>query len=161
MQNYGGNSCGYNSSLGTLDISGGALSLTSPSNNIRIDGLDPNITIDVGTSLVGLRTVIINNKVAGTHGNDTVAIGDSAGETSQGNNAIAVGALAGNDTQGSGAIAIGDSAGETDQGNDSVAIGKLAGNDTQGTQNVAIGEGAGELNQDIQNVADSNLNCII
>ena len=76
-----------------------------------------------------------------------VAIGLSAGETSQGLVAVALGRYAGNDNQGNYAIAVGQYAGETNQGTESVAIGMNAGQTTQANYSQAIGNSAGKSGQ--------------
>lgn len=131
-------------------IGGDDVTLTSPSNNVRITGPAPNtanFTVDVGTSSSGLRTVVINNKVAGTHGNDVVAIGEAAAETGQGDEAIAIGLNSANTNQGIRAISIGKNSAETNQGIDSISIGSSAANANQGTNAVAIGNCAAEISQ--------------
>jgi hypothetical protein len=65
-------------------------------------------------------------------GGNCVAIGDSAGNTSQGDLSVAIGHDAAKDTQGAQSVAIGKNAGEKLQGARSVAIGK----------NAAIGSGS-------------------
>jgi len=62
-------------------------------------------------------------------------------------NAVALGKSAGLTTQSSNAVAIGASAGQTTQGLGAVAIGNNAGNGTQGTNSIAIGNAAGQTNQ--------------
>jgi len=87
-------------------------------------------------------------------GANAIAIGTSAAEgdstdplKSQGDNAIAVGIEAGNTTQGTNAVALGRGAGYTSQGAGAVAIGNLTGKTSQGNYAVAIGQLAGETSQ--------------
>jgi hypothetical protein len=68
-----------------------------------------------------------------------VAIGATAGATTQGSGAIAIGNASGNLAQGAQSIAIGYVAGQSNQGANSVAIGSNAAQSGQGTQSVAIG----------------------
>ena len=82
-----------------------------------------------------------------TQGTSGIAIGNASGSNTQGNFAVAIGPLAGSVTQGGSAVAIGYYAGNTTQGDDAVAIGYLAGYTTQGSTAVAIGYRAGETNQ--------------
>ena len=81
-----------------------------------------------------------------------VAVGKSAGITSQGVSAVAIGFEAGKTNQDE-AVAIGFQAGTTDQGIYAVAIGSEAGLDTQGQASVAIGFQAGTTDQDDYSVA--------
>ena len=82
-----------------------------------------------------------------TQGASSVAIGLQAGQTTQGVSAIAIGLQAGQTTQTASAIAIGLQAGQTTQGSSTVAIGNLAGTTSQGTTAVAIGQNAGTFSQ--------------
>lgn len=68
-----------------------------------------------------------------------VAIGTSAGATSQGTNAVAVGNQAGEASQGANAVAIGYQAGRTSQTTNTVAIGYQAGQSSLGVSCTAIG----------------------
>jgi hypothetical protein len=68
-----------------------------------------------------------------------IALGNLAGQTSQGANSIAIGETAGRLTQGSMAVAVGDGAGLTTQGSGATALGRLAGNSNQGIGAVAVG----------------------
>jgi len=92
------------------------------------------------TALAG-DTVIFDSTTPG------VAIGLSAGETSQGLVAVALGRYAGNSNQGNYAIAVGQYAGETSQGGEAVAIGMNAGQTTQANYAQAIGNSAGKTSQ--------------
>ncbi len=76
-----------------------------------------------------------------------IALGDLAGETTQGANAVAIGREAGRTTQGGQAVAIGGLTGQTSQGDSAVAIGVLAGQTSQGMSTVAIGNQAGQTTQ--------------
>lgn len=82
-----------------------------------------------------------------------IAIGQSAGQTSQGIRAVAIGQNAGNSSQGPEAIAIGREAAQTGQNSNAIAIGYLAGNDTQGAHGVAIGYLAGKDTQGANAIA--------
>ena len=83
----------------------------------------------------------------------TIALGQNAGETSQGANSVAIGANAGYIAQGGSSVAIGFVAGNGLQGNTAVAIGASAGYANQGADAVALGFGAGEFSQGLQAVA--------
>ena len=67
-----------------------------------------------------------------------VAIGSSAGLTSQAAFAVAIGSLAGTSTQGENSIAIGQLAGSYGQSSNSIAIGYLAGQTNQGANSIVI-----------------------
>ena len=82
-----------------------------------------------------------------SQGEQTLAIGPSAGNTNQRPGAIAIGNLSGANTQGAQCIAIGNNAGRLTQGENSVAIGLLAGYDNQGANSIAIGKYAGATSQ--------------
>jgi len=83
----------------------------------------------------------------------TIALGNVAGQTTQGERAIAIGNYAGQTTQGTRAIAIGNYAGKDNQGTYATAIGNYAGNDNQGTYATALGDQAGQTSQGIFSVA--------
>jgi hypothetical protein len=76
-----------------------------------------------------------------------VAIGQAAGESNQLSGAVAIGTNAGNSSQGERAVAIGEEAGYTGQKGKAVAIGYQAGKTTQGSNSIAIGNSAGQSNQ--------------
>ena len=82
-----------------------------------------------------------------------IAIGNYAGETTQGYYSIAVGDRAGNITQGEQCIAIGTQAALNTQSNYSIAIGASAARNTQQAYSVAIGFNAGHNNQQPYSVA--------
>jgi hypothetical protein len=68
-----------------------------------------------------------------------VAVGESAGATSQGTRSVAAGSFAGNANQAAQAIAIGYQAGLNSQAQDAIAIGSGAGILDQGARSVCIG----------------------
>jgi hypothetical protein len=76
-----------------------------------------------------------------------VALGTTAGATSQGASSIAIGIAAGNSSQGQDSVAIGRNAGSTSQLTNSVAIGGAAGKLNQGANSIAIGRQSGETAQ--------------
>ena len=91
-----------------------------------------------------------------TQGANSVAIGRSAGVSSQGGaigEAVAVGYNAGNNNQGQEAIAIGMNAGNSFQELRSVAIGSWAATADQSAYSVAIGRQAAQTNQGGSSVA--------
>jgi hypothetical protein len=85
----------------------------------------------------------INN----ANGPTKVAIGQNAGNVTQGYSALAIGANAGETSQGNSAVAIGEYTGQTTQGDYAVAVGRGAGYTAQGANAVAIGRLAGYTNQ--------------
>ena len=78
---------------------------------------------------------------------NSINIGELAGEITQGIQAIAIGGGAGSNIQGIQAIAIGTGAGANTQGTQAIAIGSGAGQTTQGENSIAIGKLAGEIGQ--------------
>ena len=118
----------------------------------------PAITGDFTGSVFGDDSTLLvdgnNNKIVGAVDTTSlrtsetkIALGNSAGNTTQGNNAVAVGNLAGQTTQGGSAVAIGYFAGLSGQGQFGIAIGNTAGQTTQSTSAVAIGQSAGNATQ--------------
>ena len=80
---------------------------------------------------------------------NAVALGKSAGQTTQSSNAVAIGASAGQTTQGSGAVAIGTNAGQgttTGQGSNSIAIGLNAGVASQTAGSICLNASGLALN---------------
>jgi hypothetical protein len=119
---------------------------------------------NISTGVITLTNGAVIRDTAG----DAVAIGQQAGETSQGNYAVAMGFQAAITSQGIGAVAIGREAGNAQgayavaigqeagfagQSSGAIAIGLEAGNNDQGGDSVAIGYRAGGENQDIYAVA--------
>jgi hypothetical protein len=80
----------------------------------------------------------VANTPAQAQGYSAVALGNSAGKTSQDQRSVAVGSYSGETTQGSFSVALGDSAGRENQGDMSVAIGHLAGRVNQGANGIMI-----------------------
>jgi hypothetical protein len=99
-----------------------------------------------GTISVASATRTQYGGILGIVGNQ-IALGTTAGATSQGANAIAVGNAAGYDTQASNAVAVGYEAGYSNQQSQTVAIGLGAGRTTQSHDAVAIGKSAGRVSQ--------------
>lgn len=123
---------------------------------------EPGFDLDRGLIKVGNGTDAWNClgfQGTGVTGNGSVAIGNCAGDNSQGTEAIAIGYQAGYECQEDYAIAIGREAGECCQGEYSVAIGYRAGNCDQGQgpwstgYAVAIGAYAAECCQQYYAVA--------
>lgn len=111
---------------------------------LLVDAVNSEIVGDINTSR--LRT-----------SEDTIALGEEAGQTGQAQGAVAIGHYAGRTSQSDLAISIGWGAGEINQSASSVAIGFSAGSDTQGEGAVAIGADASNLNQGDYSIAIGNL----
>jgi hypothetical protein len=122
------------------DVSSGVTKVCVETGN---DGYIRHGTADAIRSFIGAVNGSANN----------VAIGNLAGETSQGNTAVAVGYGAGRTSQGGYSVAIGRDAGNSSQQVHSVAVGRAAGQISQGTLSVAIGYNAGYNSQEEQAVA--------
>jgi hypothetical protein len=130
-----------------LIVSGGNVGIgtTTPSANLHVVG-----NINLTSNIVMSGEVFVKAHDATKN---YVAIGRSAGKTSQGTNAVAVGYLAGESNQGINAVAVGPGAGNTSQSDNSVAIGVNAGLTGQSTSSTAIGYAAGNTNQGTEAVA--------
>jgi hypothetical protein len=85
--------------------------------------------------------------------NDSVAIGHSAGQTSQGTQCVAIGHQAGQISQGIHSVAVGYYSGVTNQGYYTVAVGRNAAHENQGEGAVAVGNAAGNTSQGTLSVA--------
>jgi len=107
-----------------------------------------NIGYLTGVTGQGNNTVAIGN-TAGNSGQlaSAIAIGTQAGQTSQGDYTVAIGYQAGQSSQITNAIAIGKNAATSSQGNSTVAIGYNAGNSSQLANSVAIGPNTGRVSQ--------------
>lgn len=130
-----------------IDITG---SVFADDSGLLVDGVEGKIVGAVDTtSLRTSETSIALGLSAGLTSQDTaaVAIGSEAGETNQGPRAIAIGNKAGETDQDYNAVAIGYEAGETTQGGKAIAIGWTAGQTNQAQANVAIGHAAGNTDQ--------------
>jgi len=131
----------------------GVTGATGPAGNnplIKVTGIDKDLLQDNGVIAIG------NYAGQTTQGNLSVALGTNAGNTNQGRKSIAIGPGAGMTSQGNTSIALGDIAGQLTQGNYSVAIGTQAGQNTQGSNCVAIGYQAGNTNQSTLSIAIGN-----
>jgi len=123
----------------TGDVTG---SVFGDDSTVLVDGVNNKIVGDIETaSLRTSETKIALGSSAGqtTQGIDAVAIGHSSGQSNQRQNSVAIGRDAGKTNQDFRAVAIGYSAGEEDQGGTAVAIGGQAGKTTQGGSAVAVG----------------------
>jgi hypothetical protein len=80
------------------------------------------------------------------HWLNSVAIGNNAGQFTQGLNSVAIGNNAGQYLQGLNSVAIGNKAGEDLQGSNSVAIGNKAGEDLQHDNTIIINATGFSLN---------------
>lgn len=141
-----------NPNLGTMSFA----------NTIGISGAPTNGFVRIGynaglTPGAGVNNIAIGlNSATSNQGNNAVAIGSIAGQTTQGAAAVALGIGAGNSNQAGNCVAVGSQAGTTTQGSQSVAIGLNAGNNLQGATAVAVGTSAGQTTQGINSVAIGN-----
>ena len=129
------------------DIKG---SVVGDDSTILVDGVAGKIVGDIETArLRTSETAIALGESAGLTSQSlgAIAVGVEAGKTTQGASAIAIGATAGGTNQGIVAVALGNSAGQVNQGEGAVAVGASAGTSGQGAYAIAIGVNAGILNQ--------------
>ena len=103
---------------------------------------------DIGSTEVHIGK---NAGLGQTPGSSSIAIGESAGQTSQDGYAVAVGNGAGNNTQGFNSVAVGNGAGYLNQGPYSVAIGPGAGTANQASGTIIINAANTALNPGIGN----------
>ena len=89
-------------------------------------------------------TIAIGKNAGLYQGTSSLAVGFSAGQTSQSFSSVALGLQAGNNTQGSYSVACGVNSGYMLQGNSAVAIGSQAAFNRQGARAVAVGHLAGQ-----------------
>ena len=133
-----------------LQLTSGLPSWQTLSTSVNASSITGTVAVANGgtgqTSIAGIQSAL------GLTGAN-VAIGESAGATSQGTNAVAIGKQTGFSTQGGNSVAIGNQAGKTTQGGLSVAIGPLAGQSNQGASSVAMGYLAGNNFQGANSVA--------
>ena len=114
-------------------------SVVGDDSTILVDGVDSRIVGNVYNSVVSTAQLRTSET--------TLALGRSAGATSQSIYAVAIGYAAGNASQGSRAISIGQESGNASQSGGAIAIGYQAGNASQGAGAVAIGSSAGYTGQ--------------
>jgi hypothetical protein len=118
---------------------------------VRLDGdVEGSVFGDDSTLLVDG----VSNKIVGAvdtaslrTSESKIALGEEAGNDTQGSNAIAIGYKTGRLQQSAAAVAVGDQAGNLYQGAGSVAVGQTAGKTSQGASAIAIGSAAGQVNQ--------------
>jgi len=114
-------------------------------------------TDDPGYVVGNTEKVAVGNSAGQTsQGTKSVAVGNEAGKTTQGRKSVAVGNFAGHTGQGANSVAVGNFAGHTGQKPWSVAVGDYAGNDTQGDVSVAVGSFSGQTTQGANSVAVGN-----
>lgn len=136
-------------SVGTLTSLAVQNNINSVSGEYQINSIRALRLLASGAISMGPSSATLGS----TQGTGAVAIGASAGKTSQANYAVAIGASAGETTQAANSVAIGIQSGQSTQGNNSVAIGYKCGQSTQGAACVAIGNSAGNGSQAIYAVA--------
>lgn len=139
------------------------ISLDKVNNRVGINNTTPTSALDItgNLSLTGRMattstSISIGSNAGSSLSTNSVAIGNSAGQISQGANSIAIGIVAANNTQGSNSVAIGNGAGQTTQGALCVALGYQCGKTNQGTYSVSIGIAAGNNSQGTNSVAIGN-----
>jgi len=133
----------------------GEIWVDTVTNTLKVsDGATPGGAILTTDGTSGGAWADITN-ISNANGPTSVVIGQNAGGA--GTNAVAIGVTAGETTQGNSGVAIGDQAGRTTQSQHGIAIGALAGKTTQGESSVAIGKQAGKVNQGNEAVAIGNL----
>ena len=134
--------------------------------NINASSISGTVALSKGgtgqTTIAGIKSVLglaSSNVAVGqnagqtTQGSGASAFGGGAGQTNQGAFSVALGYVAGSDRQGASSIAIGVNAAQYTQGANAVAIGDVAGQDRQGANAVAIGSYAGQTSQGANSVA--------
>lgn len=175
-QNAGAIAIGLNSGAGTQGSDcvsiGSAAGLNQSNNSVAIGQAAGGTTQGVSSVGIGqaagqnqgLQCVSIGyfaGKGDGTKtGDNSIAIGTTAGQTSQGQDTVAIGLNAGTGTQRRESVAIGRQAGESNQstgwvanGDGSVAIGMQSGQSSQSFRSVAIGGLAGQTSQGNSSIA--------
>lgn len=139
------------SSSTSFDLKG---SVFADDSSLLVNAVDGLIVGNVSTaSLRTSETKIALGLDAGAAGINAIAIGEMAGQYTQGNRALAVGFQAGLSNQGVRGIAIGQAAANANQGENGIAIGETAGAGNQGINAIAIGQNAGLTSQGSQSVA--------
>jgi hypothetical protein len=124
---------------------------------LNIDATTGPFSINPSTGAFSFATSM---KLDGTGGSNRVALGLSAGSSTQGNACVAVGLQAGQTNQGNGSsssVAVGNASGNLNQARDAVAVGVLSGQNNQGESAVAIGNTAASTSQGTQAVAIGRL----
>jgi hypothetical protein len=138
---------GYYSASGTISGDAG-LTYDAGTDTLTVAGSVSALNMKADTSLTTL-----GNQAGRVSGSGAIAVGLSAGLTSQGVQAIAIGTLAGQSGQTANALAIGYQAGYTAQASNAVAVGTFAGSVSQDWGCVAIGNQAGYTGQIVSAVA--------
>jgi hypothetical protein len=127
----------------TVNTNGAALGPALAARDVPVEGNPFAVSTQIALGLnAGLN-----------QGSGAIAMGKSAGQTSQQNNAVAIGAFAGLTSQSVNSVAIGVTAGQTSQGINAVAVGIQSGKFNQGTYSVALGCAAGQTNQQRNSIA--------
>ena len=140
--------------------------VNNATSNINASSISGTVALSKGgtgqTTIAGIKSVLglaSSNVAVGqnagqtTQGSGASAFGGGAGQTNQGAFSVALGYVAGSDRQGASSIAIGVNAAQYTQGTNAVAIGDVAGQDRQGANAVAIGSNAGQTSQGANAVA--------
>jgi hypothetical protein len=143
-----------NISTGTITVSGLSNFANVIATNISTGTINAttytgeSMQLSGGVTVGTLRLTSTNIALGASAGNTSqsvwgIAIGRNAGNTSQGSSAVAIGAQAGQTLQGVQAVAIGNNTGTTSQGNSSTAIGPNCATNAQGASSVAVGTNSG------------------
>ena len=124
--------------------------VNNATSNINASSISGTVALSKGgtgqTTIAGIKSVL-------GLASSNVAVGQNAGQTTQGSGASAFGGGAGQTNQGAFSVALGYVAGSDRQGASSIAIGVNAAQYTQGTNAVAIGDVAGQISQGAYSVA--------
>lgn len=116
-------------------------------------GAEMQVLFDLAAGL-DLTEVAIGNLAGNvTQGAKSVAIGNSSGATNQGIESVAIGNESGETSQGAESVAVGDRAARISQSTGCVAIGSTAGYDSQGSGGIAIGFDCGSVSQGVSAIA--------
>lgn len=150
-----GGGSGANQSFQCIAIGSGAAGVSQGLGAVAI-GLQAGETQSTGAIGIGYRA---GRGTTLAQGEGAIAMGSSAGLSSQRRECIAIGVLAGSTNQGlnftsafDASIAIGHGAGQTSQVRTAIAIGSRAGNSNQALSAIAIGYSAGQNNQATQSI---------
>ena len=130
---------------------------TSQTNSGNIEIADAKSINYLGkVSISGVGTSVAIGKSAGATSQSStaaIAMGESAGQSNQAASRISIGKFAGSTTQNAYSVAVGLYAGSTGQHANCVSIGSRAGETNQYLDSVAIGSLAGRISQNIYSIA--------
>ena len=145
---------GYDTTNHQLRVGDGTTQWSSLSTVGLAVGADGQIILGTGTTTAGgADSIAIGTNAGVSQLWSSVAIGNYAGNASQGASAVAIGRSAGETSQAWDGISIGRYAGQTDQGQGSVALGYYAARTGQNEHSIAIGANAGQIDQGYVSIA--------